>query len=115
MFLSPFKHQNKSDCHWSKYGRTIKTTCPTGEVGPMKIFEACYFFFLKKKEQSKCELIGPVYYTILSEIILFLQALPMGAQWLSGRLLVLRPRGGGFKPRQCHYVVVLEQDAFILA
>ena len=35
-----------------------------------------------------------------------------GAQWLSGRVLDLRPRGHGFEP---HCVVVLEQDTFILA
>ena len=37
------------------------------------------------------------------------------AQWLSGRLLDSRPRGRGFEPRQRHFVVVLEQDTFILA
>ena len=37
-----------------------------------------------------------------------------GAQWLSGRVLDLRPRGRGFKPHQCHCVVVLAQDTFIL-
>ena len=39
----------------------------------------------------------------------------MGAQWLSGRVLDLRPKGRGFEPRRRHYVVVLEQDTFILA
>ena len=39
----------------------------------------------------------------------------MGAQWLSGRVLDLRPRGRGLKPHRCHCVVVLEQDTFILA
>ena len=38
-----------------------------------------------------------------------------GAQFLSGRVLDLRPRGRGFKPHWCHCVVVLEQDTFILA
>ena len=38
-----------------------------------------------------------------------------GAQWLSGRVLDLRPRGHGLKPHQRHCVVVLEQDTFILA
>ena len=38
-----------------------------------------------------------------------------GAQWLSGRVLDSRPKGRGFKPHRCHYVVVLEQDTFILA
>ena len=39
----------------------------------------------------------------------------MGAQWLSGRVLDLRPKGRGFKPHRGHCVVVLEQDTFILA
>ena len=39
----------------------------------------------------------------------------MGAQWLSGRVLDLRPKGRGFKPHRRHCVVVLEQDTFILA
>ena len=38
-----------------------------------------------------------------------------GAQWLSGRVLDLRPRGRGNKPHLRHCVVVLEQDTFILA
>ena len=38
-----------------------------------------------------------------------------GAQWLSGRVLVSRPRGRGFEPHRRHSVVVLEQDTFILA
>ena len=37
------------------------------------------------------------------------------AQWLSGRVLDSRPRGRGLKPHQCHCVVVLEQNTFILA
>ena len=38
-----------------------------------------------------------------------------GAQWLSGRVLDSRPKGSGFEPHRRHCVVVLEQDAFILA
>ena len=38
-----------------------------------------------------------------------------GAQWLSGRVLNSRPRGRVFEPHRRHYVVVLEQDTFILA
>ena len=38
-----------------------------------------------------------------------------GAQWLSGRVLDLNPRGCGFEPHRCHCVVVFEQDTFILA
>ena len=37
------------------------------------------------------------------------------AQWLSGRVLVSRPRGRGFEPHRRHCVVVLEQGTFILA
>ena len=37
-----------------------------------------------------------------------------GAQWLSGRVLDSRPKGRGFEPNLRHYVVVLEQDTFIL-
>ena len=39
----------------------------------------------------------------------------VGAQWLSGRVLYLRPRGSGFEPNQHHYIVVFEHDTFILA
>ena len=39
----------------------------------------------------------------------------VGAQWLSGRVLDSRPKGRGFEPHRRHCVVVLEQDAFILA
>ena len=35
--------------------------------------------------------------------------------WLSGRELDSRPRGRWFEPHQCHCVVVLKQDTFILA
>ena len=40
---------------------------------------------------------------------------PMGAQWLSGRVLDSRSRGCTFEPHRLHCVVVLEQDTFILA
>ena len=36
-------------------------------------------------------------------------------KWLSGRVLDSRPKGSGFEPHRRHCVVVLEQDAFILA
>ena len=39
----------------------------------------------------------------------------LGAQWLSGRVLDSRPECCGFEPHGRHYVVVLEQDTFILA
>ena len=34
----------------------------------------------------------------------------MGAQWLSGRVLDLRPRGRGFEPHQRHCVVSLSKN-----
>ena len=39
----------------------------------------------------------------------------VGGQWLSGRVLDSRLRDRGFEPHRCHFVVVLEQDTFILA
>ena len=33
-----------------------------------------------------------------------------GAQWLSGRVLDLRPRGHRFEPHQCHCVVSLSKN-----
>ena len=39
----------------------------------------------------------------------------VGAQWPSGRVLDLRPKGRGLEPHRRHCVVVLEQDTFILA
>ena len=35
--------------------------------------------------------------------------LQTGAQWLSGRVLDLRPRGHGFEPHQSHFVVILSK------
>ena len=43
------------------------------------------------------------------------QKLNMGAQWLSGTVLDMRPRGRGFEPHRHNCVVVLEQETFILA
>ena len=34
----------------------------------------------------------------------------MGAQWLSGRVLDLRPRGREFEPHRCHCVVSLSKN-----
>ena len=45
----------------------------------------------------------------------FYREIIMGAQWFSGRVLDSRPRGRGFEPHRGHFVVVLEQDTFILA
>ena len=39
----------------------------------------------------------------------------LSVQWLSGRVLDSRLRGGRFEPQQRHCVVVLEQDTFIQA
>ena len=33
-----------------------------------------------------------------------------GVQWLSGRVLDLRPRGGGFEPHRRHFVVSLSKN-----
>ena len=53
--------------------------------------------------------------SIKMEFSIQINSSAMGAQWLSGRVLDSRPRGRGFKPQWRHYVVVLEQDTFILA
>ena len=45
----------------------------------------------------------------------WLKTSAVGEQWLSGRVLDLRPRGRGLEPHRRHCVVVLEQDTFILA
>ena len=34
----------------------------------------------------------------------------MGGQWLSGRVLDSKPRGGRFDPHQCHCVVSLSKN-----
>ena len=39
----------------------------------------------------------------------------LGAQWLSCRLLDSRPRGRWFEPQKLYWVVVLEEDTFIIA
>ena len=49
------------------------------------------------------------------KIPLFFKFTPLGAQWLSGRVLDSRPGGRRFEPLQRHCVVVLEQGTFILA
>ena len=36
--------------------------------------------------------------------------LGQGAQWLSGRVLDLRPRGRGFEPHRCHCDVSLKKN-----
>ena len=37
-------------------------------------------------------------------------SLYMGAQWLSGRVLDLRPKGRGFEPHRCHCIVSLSKN-----
>ena len=48
----------------------------------------------------------------MSQILHLLHAVfhkgPLGAQWLSGRVLDSRPKGRGFEPHRRHCVVVLE-------
>ena len=34
----------------------------------------------------------------------------MGAQWLNGKVLDLRPKGGGFEPHRRHYIVSLSKN-----
>ena len=34
----------------------------------------------------------------------------MGVQWLSGSVLDSRPRGHGFEPHRCHFVVSLSKN-----
>ena len=64
-------------------------------------------------------LLRPLFYLSLSgcirQVLLFWQHTQHGTQWLSGRVLDSRPRGREFEPHQRHWVVVLEQDTFILA
>ena len=48
-------------------------------------------------------------------IFLFLIQNMMGALWLSGRVLDSRLRGRVFEPHRLHFVVILEQDTFIVA
>ena len=48
-------------------------------------------------------------------VLVWIKTLWKGVQWLRGRLLDSRPKGGGFKPHRHHCIVVLEEDTFILA
>ena len=40
----------------------------------------------------------------------FLRRKKQGAQWLSGRVLDSRPRGRGFEPHRCDFVVSLSKN-----
>ena len=57
----------------------------------------------------------PMEVRVLTHVILFVLTWNAGGQWLSGRVLELRPRGRRFEPHRRHCVVILEQDTFILA
>ena len=64
---------------------------------------------------AMCEVTGgEIIYTQCSSFLRVTTSI-RGAQWLSGRVLDLRPKGRGFEPHRRHCVVVLEQDTFILA
>ena len=41
---------------------------------------------------------------------MFVTIKPVGAQWLSGRVLDSRPKGRGFEPHRCHCVVSLSKN-----
>ena len=67
----------------------------------------------KRIKTSLDPFISVLSYVISKQVRIFQEK--MGAQWLSGRVLVSRPRGCGFEPHWRHCVVVLERDTFILA
>ena len=69
------------------------------------------FFFIISHEQTQLNRVCCFSYIV--GFSLFLK--DKGAQWLSGRVLDLRPRGLGFEPHWRHCIVVLEQDTFIRA
>ena len=48
--------------------------------------------------------------SITTIAILTFYARNEGAQWLSGRVLDLRPRGPGFEPHRCHCLVSLSKN-----
>ena len=60
-------------------------------------------------------LYGPFIFDKMSLCFHYTNPFKKGAQWLSGRVLDLRPKGDRFEPHQPHCIVVLEQDTFILA
>ena len=78
-------------------------------------------FFLRLGKMSfAAVVIGALWVNIQDSVTVSIYAndlimLFMGAQWLSGRVLDSRPKGCGFEPHWRHWVVVLEQDTFILA
>ena len=47
---------------------------------------------------------------LISQLIVESTGPVMGVQWLSGRVLDSRPRGGGFEPHRRHYVVSLSKN-----
>ena len=73
-----------------------------GAEGDVRI----YFF------EKRSMVLVVIQYAQMSCLNTYTDIFKCGAQWLSGRVLHLRPRGRRFQP---HCVVVLEQGTFILA
>ena len=46
---------------------------------------------------------------LMKAYVIYSHEMTKGAQWLSGRVLDLRPRGHRFEPHQCHCVVSLSK------
>ena len=74
----------------------------------------------KETDSLYCSLISSFWSGLLTDICTTkvqqeLELVLCEMQWLSGRVLELRPRGRGLEPHWRHCVVVLEQDTFILA
>ena len=71
----------------------------------------------KKKERNirkDKKVICFVFNCLLFIYLNLLQTFIKGAQWLSGRVLVSRPRGHGFEPHHRHCVVSLSKTYFSL-
>ena len=49
-------------------------------------------------------------HSFFQNMVMLLTKLKMGAQWLSGRVLDLRPKGRGFEPHRHHCVVSLSKN-----
>ena len=80
----------------------------------MKLEIFCYIFFLANNRFAYVFLI--IFSCKYNQcIVLNHRDGSTVAQWLSGRVFDSRPRGRGFEPHRRHFVVVLEQDTFILA
>ena len=57
-----------------------------------------------RQQNDMCDLFPKITIKHTGKIILS-STTPMGAQWLSGRVLDSRPRGRGFEPHRLHFVV----------